>query len=414
MASQKAIELTARSEGLLLSGGKFDEVDEEGRSQWSALPLDSHRVLLHRGPSREAFGGLESGISVCSSDVFKAVLLGLSRGNFSGLVSVDTERGLKKLYFDRGQLVFAGSNLIDDRLGEVIYREGVINMEQMADSAVRVTRVTKFGQVLLINGILEPVELWQALKLQVWEIFKSTFLVNQVCLQIKPGASAFTALRFQKSTELLIEEAAGLGCLFKRFLLSLTLDSELILEDQDSGWREPQAGTFTKDMIDLVRSSKTFRNILKMSKLKDINTFWCLFELVNKGYCSISQPVEVPDVNVFEDAILVMKIDNYHALLMQAREAFSSENINFPGEQLGKFIEELGDSMFRLNTTASGQIPDSCAEGLKALWRENERIRDSLIQELDSLVAFLLQLVLDLLPRDRGMQVKNSFLEIPA
>ncbi len=79
---------------------------------------------------------------------------------WSGSVSVEDEWGQKKLYFRDGELVFARSNAMDHRLGEVMYRQGLISLDELTESAVQVTRTLKFGQVLLTRKFFEPCDLW--------------------------------------------------------------------------------------------------------------------------------------------------------------------------------------------------------------------------------------------------------------
>ncbi|MFM9785948.1 hypothetical protein, partial [Streptomyces scabiei] len=70
--------------------------------------------------------------------VFKDFFLGLSASGFSGLLSVDTGYGIKRIFLEHGAVVFAGSNIIDDRLGEVMFREAKITLDALTDSATQV------------------------------------------------------------------------------------------------------------------------------------------------------------------------------------------------------------------------------------------------------------------------------------
>src|SRR4051812_28512848 len=100
-------------------------------SHWSALALDDKRILLIADESKVRTGTKPTGMASCPIEVFKDFLLGLHRAAWSGIVSVDTGYGYKKVYLNRGELVFAGSNVVDDRLGEVIYREARLSLDQL-------------------------------------------------------------------------------------------------------------------------------------------------------------------------------------------------------------------------------------------------------------------------------------------
>ena len=83
------------------------------------------------------------------------------------MVSVRTHQADKTIYIHQGQIVFATSSLIDDRLGEVIYRRGLITLDQMTEASVKVTRKLKFGRVMIESNIFNCIDLWDGLKLQV-------------------------------------------------------------------------------------------------------------------------------------------------------------------------------------------------------------------------------------------------------
>src|SRR5690606_26109535 len=86
-----------------------------------------------------------------------------------------------------GDIVFAASNVIDDRLGEVIYRQAKITLDELTTSAALVSKKQKFGQVLLNNRVFTNRHLWDALKCQVAEIIRSVFMVSDVYVELKEG-----------------------------------------------------------------------------------------------------------------------------------------------------------------------------------------------------------------------------------
>ena len=88
-----------------------------------------------------------------NGDVFPGFLQGIATHNVTGCVTVTCNNIKKDLFFNEGALVFAGSSLIDDRLGEILYRSGKITIDQMADAAVQVTNKTKFGRALVKGGV---------------------------------------------------------------------------------------------------------------------------------------------------------------------------------------------------------------------------------------------------------------------
>src|SRR4051812_46900333 len=121
---QDAVTITPKDGGFIVEGGAF----ADPAARWTALPLDGKRVLFTSDEGKTGLPGLSTGMASCKVELFKDFLIGLHHAGWTGLVSADTGYGLKKVYFARGQLVFAGSNVMDDRLGEVIFRESRISL----------------------------------------------------------------------------------------------------------------------------------------------------------------------------------------------------------------------------------------------------------------------------------------------
>jgi hypothetical protein len=98
---------------------------------------------------------------------------------FSGGV----ERGL---HIDQGTVKHAHSSHHDDRLGEVMFRLGAIDREQMAEVLAAITPTRRFGAVMLEKGLVTREQLFSYLQKQVEEIFFSTVLIGS-------GTYAFTS-----------------------------------------------------------------------------------------------------------------------------------------------------------------------------------------------------------------------------
>ena len=83
----------------------------------------------------------------------------------TGTITVKTPVFIKKLYVDKGEVVFASSTWKDDRLGEVLLKGGKINLEQYEES-VRVLKLSgkKLGTILVELGYLTPKDLFWAVK----------------------------------------------------------------------------------------------------------------------------------------------------------------------------------------------------------------------------------------------------------
>ncbi|MHB8846409.1 MAG: DUF4388 domain-containing protein, partial [Nitrospirota bacterium] len=90
------------------------------------------------------------------------------------------QKVIKKVYFRNGDIVFASSSLVEDRLGDVLLREGKINQVQF-DVSTEIIKKTgkKQGAVLVDLGFIKPQDLVNAVKDQVKRIILSLFAVHR-------------------------------------------------------------------------------------------------------------------------------------------------------------------------------------------------------------------------------------------
>jgi hypothetical protein len=90
-----------------------------------------------------------------------------------------------ELAFDQGALTHARSNHGEDRLGELLLREGVITPEELTTLLGHVGPDRRLGQVCLDEGVLDRKRLFGHLRQQVEGIFNR-------CLLLEEGAYLFT------------------------------------------------------------------------------------------------------------------------------------------------------------------------------------------------------------------------------
>ncbi len=86
----------------------------------------------------------------------------------------------KWLYFKAGEVIGAGSTDPEDRLGEVLYRYGILSREILDQATEECRRYRRpFGNYLLEKGVLSPNDLLQHVRCQVEEIVFSVILLKQ-------------------------------------------------------------------------------------------------------------------------------------------------------------------------------------------------------------------------------------------
>ncbi len=109
----------------------------------------------------------------------------LSAERRSGDLQVRAGRMVKIAFFDHGRLVFAASNLRRDRLGEALVADGRITEEDFNRvSALMRTDRKRFGEALVVAGVMDRQEVGTAVARQVRQVALSFF-------ELVDGAAVF-------------------------------------------------------------------------------------------------------------------------------------------------------------------------------------------------------------------------------
>ncbi len=407
MSANESIDIQTTADGLLLSGSNF----QDGKS-WKARSLGKNRLLLDQATPGPGMSGDKAGFGVVERNTYVALLQGLVQQKFDGVISIDLGNSVKRLFFRKGELVFAASNLMDDRLGEILYREGLITVDQLTEAAVQVNRTTKFGKVLIDSEVFSCTQLWDALRLQVTSVFQSTFLQDYVYLQMESGEQfAPMLVTLDRTTDELVDDCFGYALMLGQFRRRLDGQARL-RQVKGAGEKSITRGTFVGDTIELAAHHGSLTDFLEHSKLTEINSLCAVFDLVHRHIFTIENfdsSTRNIDVGSRLKEIKAL-IDAYHLILDGARKAFHAENIKFPVREIELFLDRqyslLRSPLFVL---PDGNIGMESVVGIYSRAQASQRQTQYMAGQLQAVIRFLLQLVGDLLPGGKGWEVKKSF-----
>ncbi len=93
----------------------------------------------------------------------------------TGILTVELTGGLKALYFQQGEIVFATSTFASEDLGEVLFSLGKIEKDQLLKLRGMVSDVTPMGKLLVELAAIPPKDLWLAARSQVEHIIYTLF-----------------------------------------------------------------------------------------------------------------------------------------------------------------------------------------------------------------------------------------------
>jgi hypothetical protein len=103
------------------------------------------------------------------------ILEQLRASKSTGILSLVSGGARKAIYLKEGRVVFGSSNLPNDRLGEILIRDGKITVEEYETSIKAISKGKRQGKVLVEMGALSPKDLWEGVQFQVQEIVYSLF-----------------------------------------------------------------------------------------------------------------------------------------------------------------------------------------------------------------------------------------------
>ena len=108
------------------------------------------------------------------------ILRKVLKERLSGELIVRGDSFVKNIYFIDGNLIFARTTVIQERLGEILFKIGKIDSSQFKHVLGLIEKQTqKIGEILIQNRILTQQEVTSALYYQMRTIIISTFLISQ-------------------------------------------------------------------------------------------------------------------------------------------------------------------------------------------------------------------------------------------
>lgn len=113
---------------------------------------------------------------------FSDVIAVLRQQKATGTLTCGSGSNEKSLYVKNGNIIFATSKDENDRLGEIMVKNGQITRIQL-ERALKLHQnsagLKKIGAIFVENGFVSPKDLFNGLKLQVRAIILSLFLLTE-------------------------------------------------------------------------------------------------------------------------------------------------------------------------------------------------------------------------------------------
>jgi Domain of unknown function (DUF4388) len=334
--------------------------------------------------------GERGGLRGRLSDVgLPSVLALLQESGRTGVLSLVNAGVRKSVYFLDGKLVFAGSSLSQDRLGEVLLRGGRISADEYLRLSQRIRGGQRLGKALVEGGILSPKDLWWAIEQQVKEIVWSIFNWEDGYFHFEddelPRREKIT---FELDVEKLVVEgirrSEGTGAIREHFI---STDCVVELTDKLSPVElEPHE----KHVRSLVDAKRTIAEICQESEIGESETRKVLHSFLAVSVMRSRGPRQAPlsqSLGEREDYTAVVEL--YNEMYRRLFRHMSGEVGPIAEIILEKYLKELKErpgSLFdRVRLRQDGSLdPAQIETNLQRL--SEEKRRDQLVAALNELL----------------------------
>jgi hypothetical protein len=188
----------------------------------------------------------------------------------SGFLTFSKDSVEKCVYLSRGEVVFASSNQLSDRLGECLMRAGLITLDELRDTESRWSPTERFGKILVERGSISTRELWNGVKDQVEVIVRSLFAYTDGFVHFWEGeVQPDNVVRLSLPTRRLIAEGLEQRDELLRFLAHLE-DPRVALTTV-SGKRDSLAGN-GRAVYDAIEVSEGFLAVCRRAGFDPVST----------------------------------------------------------------------------------------------------------------------------------------------
>ncbi len=205
----------------------------------------------------------------------------------SGLLLVSTEKISKRVYFEEGSIIFASSDLIEDRLGEFLIRKGKITRSDF-DLAYQLMQnlQQRLGATLVQMGYLSDEEMREGVTEQIIAIIGSLFAWSSGVYVFDDHAPrADDDILVDLSTANVILDGARLLTDFETIRGSLG-ELGAVLRHAEDGLEFQQELNFTPEeafLLSRVDGLSTITEMVSLSPLGEDETLRCMNGLLAAG-----------------------------------------------------------------------------------------------------------------------------------
>ncbi len=316
-------------------------VFSEGRQFVHMVRADAGPASLLKAERISLHGSIESfGIA----DLFS--LINMSRRN--GLLLLIADPAQKSVYFRRGEIVFAGSNLPEERLGQVLYRTGKLSREALDEAEQHVQPGKRFGAMLLERKLIDSSALLWGVKYQIEEIIYSVFRLSGGSFFFFDGDFAEDELaQFSIDTNNVLME--GYQRVDELGLIGEHIRGHGTVLRPTGRNIEAKLSDRLVRVLALVDGRATVEDLVRATGWGEFNTFKLLYKLLKAGLVEVQnepapRPAKEDSASAAEMGLLA-RIETYNRAFLLLRDVLRAKAVSVDlGRVFEVFLRHASDS----------------------------------------------------------------------
>ncbi len=247
-------------------------------------PGGSVLLLAREGNRKGFFVGSLATLSV--AEVFGFICSAIR----SGTLVLQAGRTRRTVQFREGQISHATSTERSERLGPVLWRQGLLTLEQLETAEPQVKPGKRLGKVLMEQGVLTPVDLYRGMQYQVREIVLSVFSMDDgefSFVEQEPGEPGGLQLPARTRDLVLagIKRADEMALLRSRLRPSAVPPRPGLVEIEKLDAHQAM-------LLDQIDGERTVAQIASGSRLGEYASLKALKALVDSGTVALTEPTE--------------------------------------------------------------------------------------------------------------------------
>jgi hypothetical protein len=338
----------------------------------------------------------------------------------TGVLSFRRDRLKKSLHIKDGNVVFATSNVPEERLGDLLLQWGRISKHAYDRSVAMLGSKKRQGRILVEIGALTPKQLWEGVQDQIRHIVYSIFNWENGIFYFAEGElpSKENITADVSISELIvhgirkIQEASALYSKFP--------SREVILARMDYGLKERvKLESFERHVLELIDGQKTIEEICHESEIGDSETFKVMYMLLSIGYIKVKgKKSELEDDSaasgISQDEVKEI-IGSYNKMYSFLYRYMMREVGPIAEHVLSKYLNDLRENnstvLKNVSMKKDGTLDESTISG-NLNWLRSEIKRESLVNALNEFLYSAILAVKRTLGPDHERQVIETLKDV--